>query len=317
MDSNDATIKKTQMSPDKENIAIPKAPNPSADPGVLPHIASLNIKDDDGSAQDDFDVASLEPLAALKLLSQGIQALADMTGDLPPTPLVPRSRTPSVVGLTQEQLGPRPRTPSRPATPVPSDDLREAALDKEVIGASEAHINEPHAAEPEPSADPLEQNKTIARKFFSKKPPPIPINEYLLRLHRFCPMSTAVYLAAGSYIQKLALVDRSVPVTMRTVHRLLLAALRVAMKALEDLSYPHERFAGVGGVSEQELAKMEISFCYLINWDLRLDNATMHDRIWALKQLAAAEARHSAGTMTLKSPPRRRTLGEKPLFRPG
>jgi len=41
------------------------------------------------------------------------------------------------------------------------------------------------------------------------------------------------------------------------------------MKALEDLSYPHSRFSKVGGVGENELARLEISFCFLTNFDFK------------------------------------------------
>ncbi|KAL2161828.1 hypothetical protein VTH06DRAFT_7612, partial [Thermothelomyces fergusii] len=64
---------------------------------------------------------------------------------------------------------------------------------------------------------------------------------------------------------------RAIVVTKRNAHRLLLAGLRVAMKALEDLSYPHKRFARVGGVSERELARLEISFCFLTGFELAVD----------------------------------------------
>lgn len=111
----------------------------------------------------------------------------------------------------------------------------------------------------------------IIRKFYSKKPPPISLEEYLLRLHRYCPMSTAVYLATSLYIFKLAVVERIIPVTSRNVHRLVLAGLRVAMKALEDFSYPHRRFAKVGGVGETELGRLEVSFCFVTNFELRVD----------------------------------------------
>jgi len=80
--------------------------------------------------------------------------------------------------------------------------------------------------------------------------------------------------------------DLSVPVTNRTVHRLLLASLRVAMKALEDLSYPHQRFAGVGGVSERELAKLEISLCYLMDFELKVTNELLLEKIKSLQQLS-------------------------------
>jgi hypothetical protein len=123
-----------------------------------------------------------------------------------------------------------------------------------VIGADSQPLNLQHGA--------------ITRKFYSKNEPPITITAYLLRLHQFCPMSTAVYLATSLYIHRLAMVERAIPVTRRNAHRLVLAGLRVAMKALEDLSYSHSKIAKVGGVSELELARLEVSFCFLTGFEL-------------------------------------------------
>ncbi len=96
-------------------------------------------------------------------------------------------------------------------------------------------------------------------------------------------MSTAVYLATSLYIHKLAVVEHTVPVTGRNVHRLLLAGLRVAMKALEDLSYPHRRFAKVGGVSEMELGRLEVAFCFLTNFELKVDEGMLGRRARAMR----------------------------------
>ncbi|KAH8176688.1 cyclin domain-containing protein [Sarocladium implicatum] len=123
-----------------------------------------------------------------------------------------------------------------------------------VIGADSQPLNLQHGA--------------ITRKFYSKNEPPITITAYLLRLHQFCPMSTAVYLATSLYIHRLAIEERAIPVTRRNAHRLVLAGLRVAMKALEDLSYSHSKIAKVGGVSELELARLEVSFCFLTGFEL-------------------------------------------------
>lgn len=123
-----------------------------------------------------------------------------------------------------------------------------------VIGADSQPLNLQHGA--------------ITRKFYSKNEPPISITAYLLRLHQFCPMSTAVYLATSLYIHRLAIEERAIPVTRRNAHRLVLAGLRVAMKALEDLSYSHSKIAKVGGVSELELARLEVSFCFLTGFEL-------------------------------------------------
>jgi hypothetical protein len=94
-------------------------------------------------------------------------------------------------------------------------------------------------------------------------------------------MSTGVYLATSLYMYRLAVLERGVAVTKRNAHRLLLAGLRVAMKALEDLSYPHVRFARVGGVGERELARLEISFCFLTGFDLAVD-ASVLSQHWEL-----------------------------------
>lgn len=128
------------------------------------------------------------------------------------------------------------------------------------------------------------QHSAITRKFFSKAPPPISIEDYLIRIHRFCPMSTAVYLATSLYIFRLAVEERAIPVTRRNCHRLLLAGLRVAMKALEDLSYPHAKIARVGGVSEMELARLEISFCFLVGFELVVDEEALRKHWELLKQ---------------------------------
>ena len=85
------------------------------------------------------------------------------------------------------------------------------------------------------NAEPLNlQHSAITRKFYSKKPPPISIDDYLIRIHEFCPMSTGVYLATSVYIHRLAVEERAILVTRRNCRRLLLAGLWVAMKALES-----------------------------------------------------------------------------------
>lgn len=144
-----------------------------------------------------------------------------------------------------------------------------------IIGANAEPINVQHSA--------------ITRKFYSKKPPPISLEDYLMRIHQYCPMSTAVYLAASYYIHKLAFIELAIPVTRRNSHRLILAALRISMKALEDLCYPHHRFAKVGGVSESELARLEISFCFLMGFELGTKNEVLRAHALRLRELSAMQ----------------------------
>lgn len=152
----------------------------------------------------------------------------------------------------------------------------------------------------------------MSRKFYSKKPPPISITAYLARIHRFCPMSVAVYLATALYIQRMAVIDRTIAVTDRNVHRLLLAGLRVANKALEDREWTWalSRMSKVGGVSEAELTRYEIGFCFLTNFELVPSPQDLNEQWLALK----AGPQHWAGlppgvehmTFTIDPTPKRK-----------
>lgn len=61
------------------------------------------------------------------------------------------------------------------------------------------------------------------------------------------------------------------------------------MKALEDLSYPHRRFSKVGGVSENELARLEISFCFLTNFDLRTTKEMLLSHALTLRKISSSQ----------------------------
>ena len=181
----------------------------------------------------------------------------------------------------------RPRTPSGSST---------GSNDIDGVNFRKPHIGSPHITPTEPyiiigdNAEPINvQHSAITRKFYSKKPPPISVEDYLMRIHKFCPMSTAVYLATSFYIHKLAVEERAIPVTRRNCHRLLLAGLRVAMKALEDLSYPHARFSKVGGVSESELARLEISFCFLTNFNFKTSKEKLLDHAINLRAVSSIQ----------------------------
>ena len=192
---------------------------------------------------------------------------------------------------TQEIDGVHLRQRSPPVSPPGSGALDDASEPYVVVGADSQPLNLQHGA--------------ITRKFYSKKEPPISIAQYLLRLHQFCPMSTAVYLATSLYIHRLAVEERAIPVTRRNAHRLVLAGLRVAMKALEDLSYPHTKVAKVGGVSEAELARLEISFCFLAGFELVVGEEPLR-RHW--EALRDGKAQHALRGLEVPS----LTLGRRP-----
>lgn len=264
---------------DTSTPSLPLAPKPSADTGI---VLSLPSSAGDAGILPDgnhIDIFTLTPVAALKLLCSTVETLVHITGDVPPTPPVSHPTTPNlrVIQAEKEQNARRSidNSNGRVRTPQPTEGPRDVDVvpekAKTPIGSPEAGLAESLQIVGSNMEPPHVQHGAITRKFYSKKPPQISLEEYLLRLHQYCPMSTAVYLATSFYIHRLAIIEKIISVTARNVHRLLLAGLRVAMKALEDLSYPHRRFAKVGGVSETELGRLEVSFCFVTNFELKVD----------------------------------------------
>ncbi|KAL2177487.1 cyclin-domain-containing protein [Thermothelomyces heterothallicus CBS 202.75] len=204
--------------------------------------------------------ASNSPLPGRSPLQQAQSSSEPVPAKPPPA----TAQSQVIDGVRLRTTGPAPRTPPSSGSGSQSSQPLAPYI---IVGENSQPLNQQHSA--------------ITRKFYCRVPPPISITDYLLRMHRYCPMSTGVYLATSLYIHRLAVLERAIVVTKRNAHRLLLAGLRVAMKALEDLSYPHKRFARVGGVSERELARLEISFCFLTGFELAV-NAHLLSQHWEL-----------------------------------
>lgn len=223
-------------------------------------------------SESDSDVFQIPPLEALNAVTAHLAELARLTGDVPATPQT-----------------------SRPYSPTDGTD---SAKEKQnfIVSITELRCaGDKDASEGDGTGG--VQHHVLAKRFYSKKAPPISLEQYLQRLHKYCPMSTAVYLAASIYITRMVDIERTLAVTPRNVHRLVLAGLRVAMKALEDLSYPHSRFARVGGVTERELTRLEITFCFLTDFGLRMDSRALMRQLTLLRSVPYTH-------MVLELPPR-------------
>jgi hypothetical protein len=209
-----------------------------------------------------------------------------ITADAPPSP------PPAPAPPSDAQPPPQPAATPTPTTAT-STTFKNAPIAQEAEAVDGVRLRHPPPSQHSPPAtqpyeviigsdqQPLNlQHSAITRKFYCKKAPPVTMAAYLERMHRFCPMSTAVYLAASLYIHRLAVEERSIPVTARNAHRLVLAALRVAAKVHDDRLFSHVLMSRVGGVSPAELAKLEVSFCFLTSFDLAVSAETLR-RHWA------------------------------------
>ncbi|KAH7120780.1 cyclin-domain-containing protein [Dendryphion nanum] len=290
----------------------PSAPNPAGDAGVLPEFRSLTVHDAPSPPADEceLEIEGMERETAMKIVLRAVLALANAAGDIPATP--PLSRAPTATNK-ENMFGPafgHRRTASRPATPIPADKERTHKLE---LDHAEASHDEPTiihgdvgaGAQPE-----TVQRANMARKFFSKTIPRVSLEDYMNRIQQFCPMSTGVWLAAGSYILRLCVIDKSVPLTHRTMHRLVLAALVAAMKALEDHRWPQARVAGVGGVGQDALSRLELCVEFLLAFDLQIFTIEkMREHTISLQKAA------QAATLTTKLPTSFNLRISNPKFR--
>ena len=223
----------------------PPPPNPNAEvPAINPQ--SDNLSDEPIVIDNPaWDITTISALGALRTLQLALESLTEAAADVPPTPPISRPVTPTH-GKGDENVAP-------PA----------------LIGADA----DPHHV----------QHAAIARRFFSKHPPPFSISAYLARQHAYCPHSPGVYLTAAHYIHRLCIVDRILPATNRTVHRLSLAATRIAAKALEDNKWSQQRVAQVGGVSPTQLLNLEVALCFLLDFELGVDAAGLAKSMFGLQ----------------------------------
>ncbi|THW92930.1 cyclin-domain-containing protein [Aureobasidium pullulans] len=277
-------------------VAPPK-PNPESG-RLLPHEYHAGMEQTNEPLMlkdENWDLYSVSPVAAVQMLAQALQSLSNITGDVTcTTPVYQRQqmfKTPATI-----PEGSNPPSPDSITPPAHTPELEGSptlaphhCVPVPHIGAPEAQRDEPiappanHSPEPDIAEANALQLAAVSRRFFLKAAPPFSITDYLLRIHKFSPHSPGVYLAAASYIHRLCVVETMVPATPRTVHRLALAAIRIASKSLEDNKWTQERIARLGGISTNELRKLEISFCYLLNFDLFLRPEDLQRSMWLLQ----------------------------------
>lgn len=111
------------------------------------------------------------------------------------------------------------------------------------------------------------QIEVCLRRFKAAKVPAVSIREYLLRLHRHCPFSAAKLLAIVHYLTVINVLYMNVAKVLRrtTAHRLILAAVVVASKVIDDRLIPQVRFSVVGGIDRHQLLGLELAFFFLMN----------------------------------------------------
>ena len=128
----------------------------------------------------------------------------------------------------------------------------------------------------------LEQNKKLpdykeiienqSQKIFSAdRIPQIPIYDYLSRIQSYVFMERSTLIIALIFIDKIC-DTAEITLTYYNIHRILLAAVILAIKCNEDSFYDNKYYSEVGGVKVKELKLIEYNFLVSVNFNLFVSN---------------------------------------------
>ena len=124
------------------------------------------------------------------------------------------------------------------------------------------------------SASSSRQIETCLAMFRGRSLPMITMRDYIKRLHLHCPFTPPKVLAIVHYLCSLQRAYPHLPqvLSSETSHRLLLAAVVIASKMLDDRLMPQVRYAVVGGITSKQLLGLELAFIFLIDGNCWLDH---------------------------------------------
>lgn len=235
---------------------------------MTPTLSKVCDVDLDGFfSQDDDDINpnDVDSLTALTILNYLVQLLlirpksecespVDGMSELPSPPLAPEE-----VDTDDCPLSPR-KAHSR------SPDRSETQFLENTPDVNEANKT---------SNSKLMQNKILAKRFSLKSNPSVSVQEYLERINQYCGLSTAVYLTTSLYLFKLVQQKEVLHLNELNSHRILLAALRISCKTVEDQNHRQAFIAKIGGVNNKDLLSLEISFLFLLKFECQVSESAL------------------------------------------
>eukprot|EP01064_Diplonema_japonicum_P008702 TRINITY_DN1610_c1_g1_i2.p1 TRINITY_DN1610_c1_g1~~TRINITY_DN1610_c1_g1_i2.p1 ORF type:complete len:190 (+),score=72.98 TRINITY_DN1610_c1_g1_i2:57-572(+) len=120
-----------------------------------------------------------------------------------------------------------------------------------------------------------------------EKVPGIEVREYMKRLVRYTGCDVDTIIIAIIYIDRIC-INAGIAITGNNVHRLLLAGFVVAIKWRQDRVHGNGHYATVGGVTRQELNRLERTALNDLKWETHVEKSahnkyckqfTMH-KLW-------------------------------------
>ncbi|MBA0827176.1 hypothetical protein Goarm_011971 [Gossypium armourianum] len=124
--------------------------------------------------------------------------------------------------------------------------------------------------------------KDVITIFHGSRAPSLNLRQYVERIFKYCKCSNSCFVVAVIYIDRfLQRIDAYV--TSLSVHRLLITSVMVAAKFMDDQHYNNAYYAKVGGISREEMNRLEMRF--LFDLDFRLNVTTeVFNKYWLMIQ---------------------------------
>ncbi|GAB0494618.1 hypothetical protein MMPV_005912 [Pyropia vietnamensis] len=146
-----------------------------------------------------------------------------------------------------------------------------------------------------PPPAPLPPPTCGASLFYSTSPQPFPLVAYTSRLVTYAGASRAALLGALDLLSRAGAASPLLRLSDRSVHRLLVAAVTVAAKVVDDEVFSNAHYAAVGGVpSVPEMNALEAHLLRVLGWEVGVSPDAYRRWEWALLLHAGGAA--GAGT---------------------
>lgn len=126
-----------------------------------------------------------------------------------------------------------------------------------------------------------EEEENSISCFSGKHIPQISIEQYLLRIQKYCPTTNDIFLSLLVYFDRISKKwnnsnstnenedeKQNFVMDSYNIHRLLISAVTVSTKFFSDFFYSNARYARVGGIPLQEMNKLELQFMVLCDFKL-------------------------------------------------
>ncbi|XP_050237613.1 cyclin-P3-1 [Mercurialis annua] len=129
----------------------------------------------------------------------------------------------------------------------------------------------------------MDDSKTV---FHGLRAPTLSIRQYVERIFKYAGCSPSCFIVAHIYVDRL-IQNIDIRLTSLNVHRLLITSVTVAAKFIDDAFFNNAYYAKVGGVSTEELNKLEMKFLFSIDFRLQVNVNTFGRYCSQLENVAA------------------------------